>query len=500
MNIKTGIANVRIIEKTEVDELRYDFHLMSGFGIGKGVSVALNYDYGPMVSTGLYQSASDTKNHSISLGPSLRSAYFKDRLNVSVFASLVYRMDIQNFSVNINPRIEAYLFRNFYLVANGTYHYIQQEKNSLMSNSSFAYMEMSLMKKFGKSDYNKSFRNTRSLRIVLFRDDNGDGDQDPGEKGVPFVKARLQLTNAPNQDGTRTIPVDITLLSNDDGIIIYNRLPVGFYNLQITPLSDVREYFYVNRTDEQIELTRTTTYYIPFQKATKITGKINLNREKFIRQGEEEVSLLNIKVTAYNKQGNSYSSFTLSDGSYVIFVPGNNTYYVRIQNVFGSRFRIEKNDIMIDVPGSGGMTADFNVFESSRKISFKQAQPAAKDTVQAPLKIKILHGKFYENRSDTAVDRNALPEFNMQGPPVEEQGMVPGMLYVVVANSPDREEAIRLVRIFRENGLEVKLGHAEQAGMYYVFTNSFANQNAARQEVDRLHLTEFRMAEILKFE
>ena len=74
-----------------------------------------------------------------------------------------------------------------------------------------------------------------------------------------------------------------------------------------------------------------------------------VTRQKFIKKGEESLDLTNIKITAYNKQGNSYSSFTLSDGSFTIFVPRNNTYYVRMGNVFGPGYKIMQNDINITI-------------------------------------------------------------------------------------------------------------------------------------------------------
>jgi hypothetical protein len=358
-----------------------------------------------------------------------------------------------------------------------------------------------LKKNWGKSDFNKWYKDARSLKIVMFQDDNANGMRDYGEKGIPFVKTRVKLTNAASPDFQEKIPIDITLLSNDAGVVVYNRLPVGFYDVQITPLVDVKEYFYVNRSAEKIELTRTSTYYIPFQKASKISGKISLQRDRFSKE-QKPIDLANIKITAYNTQGNSYSAFTLPDGSFVIYVPGNMSYFVRMANVFGSRFKIPKNDIQVMVTDKAANDIVFDVIESNRQVAFKQTKAAEEpaDTVrQAPLKIKVLHGKFYENRSDSAVAKDAMPDFGIQFAPAEEQKMIPGKHYIVAGEASTRDEAVKYHRILIENGINTYIGQDERTGNYYVFTNYYENQSEAKKELERLSKNNVKAFRVMKY-
>jgi hypothetical protein len=455
-----------------------------------------------MVNSGLYQFASDVRNHSLNLGPSMMTSYFHGRVNLNLFANLTYRIDLKYASININPKIETYVARNWYVVVGGTYHYTQQKYSEFLAQSNYAYVEFSIRKKWGKSDFNQWYKDTRSLKIVLFKDDNSNGLKDEGEEGVPFVKTRVKLTNAASPNFKEQFPIDITLLSNDAGIVIYNRLPVGFYDIQVTPLIDVKEYFYVNRSAEKVELSKTTTYYIPFQKATRITGKIDLQRDRFSVDANMEKDLTNIKITAYNTQGNSYSSFTLSDGTFTIFVPGDVNYYVRMENVFGSRFKIMKNDIQVHAKDGVPNEVVFDIRESVRQVAFKQAKPAPPtDTlVQEPLKIKVLHGKFYENRSDSAVDINAMPDFDVQASTAEVQNMIIGNSYVYLARTSDQNEALLMKKVFDENGLNTSIGYYESKQTYYVFTNYYQTQESARKELDLLKKGGIKDAAMLKVE
>ncbi len=501
VNLKTGVTNISMNESKKVNEQRYDFHIFGGYSMGSGLGFSFSYDYGPMVNSGLYQYAGDIRNHGVTFGPNMMGNYFNKRLYFSFFSNFTYRFDLKYGSVNINPKIDLYLFNNWYVVMSGSYHYTRQDYPDYLSQNSYVYFECSIKKKFGKSDLNKWQKDTRRLKVILFKDDNGNGVKDDNEQGMPFVKTRLRLTNSDDPNFSAEFPVDIILLSNKAGIVNYNSIPKGFYELTITPLGDVKEYFYVNRSAEKLELTKNATVYIPFQKASKITGNLAVTRTKFIKKGEEEINLTNIKITAYNKQGNSYSSFTLQDGTFTIFAPGNSIYYVRMQNVFGSNFVIPYNDIMVNVTDTADKNVVFNINEINRQVRFKEAKPAQVDSLkQAALKIKVLHGKFYENSSEKPVDKDAVPVFNIPESPVLEQRMVSGNYYVVLSVDSTRTDAIKLKRIVEENGIETTLGFNETDGKYYLFTNFYQNKSEARDELKKLIQAGLDGSKIIKIE
>ena len=499
LNAKAGLSDLTISDSDTLYERRYDFHLMGGYNFLQDYSVSFSYDYGPMVNSGLYQYAGDALNHSISVGPSMSSTYLNNRINFNLFANLQYRIDLNNIGVNINPRIETYIARDWYFVASGTYHFNRQEYRDKMVSNSFAYAEFSVRKMWGKSDFNRWQKDTRKVKLIFFKDDNSNGVKDYGEQGVPYVKARMRLTNSASPNVSTQFPVDVVLLSNDDGVVMFNRMPVGFYELTIIPLGDVKEYFYVDRGAEKLEITKVSVFYIPFQKASRLTGTINVKRAQFIKQGEEALSLENIRVTAYNKTGNSYSSFTLADGSFTIYVPGENEYYVRLPNVFGETFRILKNDILTYVSDTAGNFVAFNVVEKSRQISFKKAEPAEADTVEQPLKIKVLHGKMYENQPRDTVDVNATPDFNIKYAPPPEQKMETGRFYVTIGGAMEQDAALKYHRVLTENGHIAYIGLDEAKDKYYVFSNYFTTEREAKKERDRLEKAGLSEVKVLEY-
>ena len=499
LNIKYGIGQFLYKEIEDQTDTRYDFHFLGDYH-NNGYGIRLSYDYGPMVNMGLYQYALDAGNNSVNVSPYVIKTYFKGRISLSMFTNYAYRFDLKYGSLNVNPRIETYLAKDWYVIVGGTYNYTQQTYNEFDSRRSFYYLEFSIKKRWGKSDYNKWKKELRRLKVQLFQDENGNGKMDNYEKGIPNVKIRLQITNSANSSPRGNFPVDITLLSNEKGIVTFNRIPKGFYKATIIPISDLKEYFYVNQSNEQIELNKNSVYSIPFQKASKITGRINLERQKYIKSSDGTIGMSNIKVTAYNKLGNSYSTFTQKDGSFTIFAPGNHVYQIRIKNVFGKNFRIVRNDIQMLLVDTTSAPVIFEVVEQNRKINFKKATPSSRVVDGSTLqKIKVLPGKIYDNTNQKAVNKDAVPDFKIPLMPFEIYEMVDGKYYIIAGEIQNFADAERLMKILHEIGIKSYMGAIGDSETYYVYLAVFNSRAAAREELNNYKRSEIKPLTVIKF-
>ncbi|PLX03243.1 MAG: hypothetical protein C0595_07745, partial [Marinilabiliales bacterium] len=336
-------------------------------------------------------------------------------------------------------------------------------------------------------------KDLRRIKIVFFQDNNGNGEQDNFEEGIPNVKARLLLVNSADQSRNNNLHVDLTLLSNDKGSVVFSRIPMGFYDLTITPLQDQKEYFYVSKTAENIEVTKTDVMYVPFQKASKIKGEIEISQRKYSLDSEKIRDLANIKVTAYNQEGNTYSAFTQQDGSFVLYAPANNVYFLRISNVFGENFRILRNDLRVELPDAEYVV--FKIVEKNRRINFKQAKP--KDTEEKqPQKLKILPGKIYKNEQERLDEQSPIPEFNIKTKPAEEVVVEPGKFYVYVSKTKDYSAARGIVKLMRENGVLCRIASQKDSDELLIFTNFYSNKNEAKEEIKKLKASGIKKADI----
>jgi hypothetical protein len=499
LDIKAGIRNISYKGDIEVEEMKYDLNFVADYS-RNGYGVRLRYDYGPMINSGLYQASSDVDYNGIQLSPYISKYYWKNRFNVRLFVNANYRFDLNYTYLNFIPKIEAFIYRDWYAVVGGNYTFNQRRTDEFDYSNSNYYLEFSIKKYWGKTEKVKNVKQLRRLKVILYKDENGNNIRDQYEKGVPYVKTRLTLITPLSEEEAGHFPVDITLLSNEKGIVTFKQIPKGIYDLTLNSLNNLKEYFYVDKQNKSIDLSRTKTVYIPFQKANKIEGKIVMTLSQYSKERGEQKDLSNIKITAYNKLGNSYSSFTAKDGGFIIFAPGENTYQVRMKNVFGSNYSILQNDIPVYISDTCDTEVIFDVVENSRKISFKKARPNVPDSVKyVPVKVKVLPGEIYENKNDRTVSNDSVPGFNLNLPAATEIPMTKGMLYVVVKETGIKTDAVSWMRILKENGLKTSLGFDAEKEVYYVFTRTFNKRQEALKELKRIELLGIKDAEILKF-
>ncbi len=495
-NIKYGLGNLYYFNSNKQDRSDYDFHFLTDLS-KKGYGLQMTYDFGPMSSTGLYQYAIDNKTNGLSFSPYIMKNIWNERLRFTLFSNLVYRFDLKYGTININPRIEAYLYKNWYIIASGSYNYTRQSYLKSVFGSSFYYMEFAVRKNWGKN-YNDKWQNDlRRLDIQMFKDDNGNGFKDNFEKGIPNVKVRIKLTNSAKQYEKGSLPIDITLVTNEKGFVSFNSIPQGFYDLIINPLSDLMEYFYIGQHINKIELLKNDIKQIPFQKAHKLEGNIDMKRQKFVKESEINIDLTNIKVTAYNNQGNSYSAFTDANGKFIIFVPGNQMYYVRITNVFGENYIITNNDINAPVPESVGHPIVFQVVEKNRQINFKKISQPKPDSIDYKLqKIKVLAGTISQKDEKRTLESGIETPFK---PKTDKKMLQAGKYYLVLAEAKSIAEAVKYRKIFTEQGLIISFGYDDNKQLTYIYTNYYLLRDDAQKELKIIEKMGIKSAFILKY-
>lgn len=334
------------------------------------------------------------------------------------------------------------------------------------------------------------------MKIHLFKDTNGNGKMDRGEEGISNVKVRIELTNTASQQVRDNFPVDITLMTNDKGIVYFTRIPRGFYKVTIVPLIDLKEYFYLDNSNNVVELNKNENIEIPFQKADKIVGMVEMKRNKFVTKDDQVITMSNIKVTAFNEIGDSYSTFTRADGSFNIYAPGNHTYTVRIKNVFGNDFIIMNNDSKRYLSDSISQPVIIRVIEKSRKIKFKKA---AKQDTHDIQKIKVLPGKIYENSSDKPVDVNSIPDFKMDAVSLNISEAVEGMFYLSSGELTSIIDVKKLLDIYKEQGIDAKVKVMGDPPVYIVVVAESENRDKARELLKGYRNAGFKNIKLLKF-
>ncbi len=477
LNLQAGLRDIFYQGYTLINETKPVINLIADYNY-RGYGVRINYNYGPLVNRGLYQFPKDLSYNGIILSPYIFHSYWKRRVNFQLYTNFTYRFDLNYAYANVFPMAEVYLARNWYMNLKGSYTWYRQKTNEYDLHNSIYYAEIGIKKKWGKSDFYNKEKNLRRLKVICFKDENSNGKKDANEKGIEMIKIHLQQLDDDNKPMTKAMHINLSLLTNDKGSVTFNRIPKGIYQLDVEALSELKEYFYVDENNNYIELTKNMTYFIAFQKANRIVGKMEVSKSKY-----SDVTLLdlsNIKVTAFNGQGNSYSSFTLKDGSFTIYAPGDTTYFIRLNDIFGKQYRILQNDIPKKVPDTTYRPVVFHVVERSRQVNFKKVneQQGGSQTT----KIKVLEGKIYEN-TDERVKKGEEPDFDMNNAMMKT--LETAKHYVVFGRKPDLNETKQFTRSLRDNGVMAYYSYDPVSREYLIFTGGYDSSFEAQIEAQK---------------
>ncbi|WP_146161400.1 hypothetical protein [Mangrovibacterium marinum] len=202
-------------------------------------------------------------------------------------------------------------------------------------------------------------------QLLFFKDDNGNNIADENEERIAGIKAIL-TPEAGNNRASRITA--LTLVSAQNGLIKYKNLPCGQYKIKYYPMVDLNGYYNFDESEFSTPLRSDNMQQIAFSKAAKIVGSITLTRSNFSSMGD--ISVENIRVTATSKLGKTYSALTDKFGNYMIYLPQNQTYTLTLNDIFGSKFQIKRNNSQVDCSQATEVKFDFEVSEKKRNINF----------------------------------------------------------------------------------------------------------------------------------
>lgn len=231
------------------------------------------------------------------------------------------------------------------------------------------YFETSIRKEFG---IQQPYLKFHTLKLVFFKDFNGNRIMNENEPGIKNV-----LVNIQRVDSEAMEYADFTsgeLLSNQYGEVVYENIPAGIYELSYNPVGNEAGTFSKADIDINFTLNKDMTLYIPFVEKNKVFGRVILNRSKLSGLGKVDVS--NVRVTATDSRGNTYSTLTDKNGEFVIYAPVTDEYIVSINNIYYQDFDLRQNNFRVQFNGYKQFEVNFVFDEKVRRINFS---PSAQD-------------------------------------------------------------------------------------------------------------------------
>ncbi len=310
--------------------------------------------------------------------PSFSKFIYKDA--VELRSGISYSSDIINGTANTNLTGQLYWHLNRNWTLNTLLVYtIQSRTNAqeIIEKYQNYYFELGVKKEF---DIKQPRIKYYDVHLNFFKDFNGNFVRENNEQGIKNILIRLSKIRS---DVEGFIPSDIysaELMSNNQGVVYIENIPEGIYKFEYNPVGNEAGTFSKAMENNEIHINKSGDYYFPFVEKNKVFGKIILNRSRLSGLGKLDVS--NVRVTATDSQGRSYSTLTDKNGEFVLFAPITDEYIVTINNIYYENFDLRQNSFLVQFNGYKQFEVNFVFDEKVRRINFAATDQDMQQGVQ----------------------------------------------------------------------------------------------------------------------
>lgn len=311
----------------------------------KSLGLTFRMDNGPMYYSELLSfMKTGISTNRFQLSPYAERNFFNSSLNARIEMNyaqdVIRRQEMYSARLDLNVDLKKHgLSMRFY----GSKDFNQLQK--------FNSLNMSLRKTFimplpGLQKY-------RTLKVVLFKDRNNNNIFDQGDEAIPEASIRIQ-----NQYFT----------TNIRGEALYKNISSGNYTLDLGQVNSIQGWIAKNGFRQNLSLSKSQTWYIPFQVSKFLSGKLNVVKDPFSKL---EFNPANIRITAISSKGETFTTLTNAEGDFFLNL-SEDTYNIRINtNVFTESFRVLKEAFDVDLLHKQKDHIIFEIRERKRQINIR---------------------------------------------------------------------------------------------------------------------------------
>lgn len=331
----------------------------------KGWGVSSKYVMGPNFFVYETEIDSNIRFETVYLRGYIEKYYHQRTIKLTGYATYYLRMPSDRQNATISARGDFYLPKRWSanITANIFTNSMDEELSGVVTHRYFS-LNMGIRKSF---DIPQPRIKYYDLKVVCFNDFNGNGEREENEPLISNIKMQV------NKDKTVPSMADIKfgereLVTDTEGEINIYDIPEGNFKLNFQALFNLGNLYNANGDDQEIVMTEDMTLYVPYVESYKVGGRIIMVRDEYSSRGL--IKLGGIRVIAVNLDGDEFAALTDNDGNYVINVPQAGYYKVKINNIFGEEFYIDKDEFIVQFNGFKTFNVDFTFHEGKRKINF----------------------------------------------------------------------------------------------------------------------------------
>lgn len=201
-----------------------------------------------------------------------------------------------------------------------------------------------------------AIRKYYNLKLVLFKDANGDGKQDEDEEAV----------------GGQTISLNGDLfVSNAEGEVIYKNTEKGSYKAEFGFSTKLKGWIPSEGNVQYFELTGNKTIYIPYKVSRVLSGKLSVQKDAL---SDAHFNVANIKVIVTAEKGEVNSTLTDENGEFHFNLPAGNYIISLSESAFGDQFKPTEFSQAADLQNNQTVTLYFDIKQRKRQINIKKKE------------------------------------------------------------------------------------------------------------------------------
>ncbi|MCW3073754.1 MAG: hypothetical protein JWP69_823 [Flaviaesturariibacter sp.] len=192
----------------------------------------------------------------------------------------------------------------------------------------------------------------KDFKIILFKDENGNGQLDDGELALSDTRIMLDQT---------------LLLSDSKGEILVKNYAGNLLQTDLSTIDNLIGWVPTGGYKQQIPIQKEIR--VPFKKARLISGKLSLEKDE---KSTLEFDVSSIRITAVGKSGLQFTTLTGSDGTYYLNVLEDEYTLTINENVFSETFKVSDPVRNVDLMNNSRVIANFIVRQKKREINIKK--------------------------------------------------------------------------------------------------------------------------------
>lgn len=332
----------------------------------KNLNMSARYYFGPFNVLDNLRVVEDGLNpQSVFISVFSQLNFTKARVSVRPMITIAYESVLARWRANVAPRfsyfsasgLEFNMTLEHFNINQGDSPLGAVSENGIQAFRPFrqsnTFLRFGIIKHF---NIKKPGNKVHDMEVVVFRDTNGNNKLDQGEN---LQKNVLVAVNGEY------------LMTDNRGKVKFKNLERREYLVRTEMLSNEEGWF--KGKTLTIDLDNDRTVYLPLKKGVQIDGSIILQKAQFSALGEGGLRLSNIRITATDENGESYSGLTDGNGNFQLYVPYGKYVIKANEKAVDEQFQFAQSSYTVEVDNTGGnYQLTFYLIEKRRELNIRK--------------------------------------------------------------------------------------------------------------------------------